>query len=720
MRWSWVLMVAACTAHNPNASDDLAVPDDLASATDALDAAVDAAAPDLSAPNPCAGQPDGTSCGADHACRAGKCAPTTCGNHLVDPGEECDDANTVSGDGCEADCTYSCHGDADCDDGNPCDGAERCDSHICKSGAPLADGTACAGGVCRESLCAPATCGNKTLDPGEECDDGNLVAGDGCEANCRFSCHADGDCNDGNPCNGTERCDAHLCARGLPLADGAACTGGTCRARLCAPAGCGNGTLDPGEECDDNNRVAGDGCEANCLFSCHVDADCSDGNPCNGTETCGSNHVCATTAPLADGTLCGGGKICRGKLCALASCGDRIVEAPEECDDGNVVAGDGCENDCNFTCSLDRQCDDLDPCDGTETCASNHACAGGAPPPSGTLCDADANAATRDLCTDGTCHRSVCGDGFTDAFNGEQCDDHNLANMDGCNATCRIEQTQRLTGFSFLDGSQGCTDLDADAAIDNALGSGLNSAALNILNQYVVTGMNADPRKLIYFIGLDDLLGQNDASLRLGLIDGYVHLGGFTGMKGEAYDVKSTDLDATLLPRSILAPAAISGGGLSAGLGAAPMPLSVFGTTTNLVIRRAFGAVTSDTNIQRIDSIGSGIYCGTISAGELDRLAPPSEIHTACPKYNSMLDLFVGGCSFLTITVTATQPDIDVAKDGLGTLADTNNDGTVDRCTTGTGVIINGDNCAQDARFDDAYSFAASFAALRVQIVSIR
>ncbi len=30
-------------------------------------------------------------------------------------------------------------------------------------------------------------------------------------------------------------------------------------------------------------------------------------------------------------------------------CGNTIVEAPEECDDGNSVPGDGCENDCTTT-----------------------------------------------------------------------------------------------------------------------------------------------------------------------------------------------------------------------------------------------------------------------------------------------------------------------------------------------------------------------------------
>src|SRR5437879_3265191 len=34
---------------------------------------------------------------------------------------------------------------------------------------------------------------------------------------------------------------------------------------------------------------------------------------------------------------------------AKARCGDGIVQAPEQCDDGNSVTGDGCEADCTLT-----------------------------------------------------------------------------------------------------------------------------------------------------------------------------------------------------------------------------------------------------------------------------------------------------------------------------------------------------------------------------------
>jgi len=47
------------------------------------------------------------------------------------------------------------------------------------------------------------------------------------------------------------------------------------------PSNCGNGIVDPGEECDDGNGVSGDGCDPNCAFSrgLHVRVETSGGSP---------------------------------------------------------------------------------------------------------------------------------------------------------------------------------------------------------------------------------------------------------------------------------------------------------------------------------------------------------------------------------------------------------------------------------------------------------
>ena len=130
------------------------------------------------------------------------------------------------------------------------------------------------------SACVSSRCGDgyKDTATGEECEDGNMATGDGC-ANCRFECKADMDCDDGSPCNGAETCDKtmaaagkQLCKAGAAAANGTACTtegaAGTCMGGNCMKAGCGNGAVEAGEECDDMNAVDDDGCTRACKFTC--------------------------------------------------------------------------------------------------------------------------------------------------------------------------------------------------------------------------------------------------------------------------------------------------------------------------------------------------------------------------------------------------------------------------------------------------------------------
>ena len=94
-------------------------------------------------------------------------------------------------------------------------------------------------------------------------------------------------CADGRLCPGSVRCVEETCVpeeqfalcQRLGLADGDVCTlpgigQGTCVDGDCAIALCGNGRREGVEGCDDDGRVDGDGCEANCLSD----------------ETCGNGH----------------------------------------------------------------------------------------------------------------------------------------------------------------------------------------------------------------------------------------------------------------------------------------------------------------------------------------------------------------------------------------------------------------------------------------------
>lgn len=94
-------------------------------------------------------------------------------------------------------------------------------------------------------------CGNGVLDSGEACDDGNNVAGDGCDAACGTESPAE--CGNG-VLEAGEDCD-----------DQNTTTGDGCHECAFEVASvCGNGVLEPGEECDDGNVDPDDSCSLGC------------------------------------------------------------------------------------------------------------------------------------------------------------------------------------------------------------------------------------------------------------------------------------------------------------------------------------------------------------------------------------------------------------------------------------------------------------------------
>jgi cysteine-rich repeat protein len=141
-------------------------------------------------------------------------------------------------------------------------------------------------------------CGNGIVEPGEECDDGNLTGTDVCLPWCVRNF-----CGDGLVFVGTEQCDD----ANTDETDG--CTS------HCGPPGCGDGILQPGEDCDDGNTDATDDCLPSCLF-----ARCGDGSVHTGLEECDDgNHI--------QDDAC-------DNNCRKAVCGDGIKAGLEECDLG--------------------------------------------------------------------------------------------------------------------------------------------------------------------------------------------------------------------------------------------------------------------------------------------------------------------------------------------------------------------------------------------------
>jgi cysteine-rich repeat protein len=94
------------------------------------------------------------------------------------------------------------------------------------------------------------------------------------------------------------------------------------------PVTCGDGAVEPGEECDDGNADPTDGCTDQCRI-----ARCGDGIVWAGVEECDDSNDIPTDDCDA---------------CHLPICGDGVHAGDEECDDGNAVPDDGCTN-----CTID-------------------------------------------------------------------------------------------------------------------------------------------------------------------------------------------------------------------------------------------------------------------------------------------------------------------------------------------------------------------------------
>lgn len=230
-----------------------------------------------------------------------------CGDGDVDAGEQCDDGNTRSGDGCNARCQSEVavcgngarEGGEECDDGNTintdacltsCRIARCGDGQLYSGVEQCDDGNSRPGDGCDvrcQSEVPPAVCGDRAVMTPETCDDGNTVSGDGCDNLCRAEVCGNGivqageECDDGS--NADDPANADDCVYG------------------CKTARCGDGYVRTGnEQCDDGNTVSGDGCAASCSFEVVVDPPVR--------PSCGSaSGTASCTAPVIASRLCSSG-----------------------------------------------------------------------------------------------------------------------------------------------------------------------------------------------------------------------------------------------------------------------------------------------------------------------------------------------------------------------------------------------------------------------------
>lgn len=127
----------------------------------------------------------------------------------------------------------------------------------------------------------------------------------------------------------------------------------------------------------------------------------------------GTIHACAhnQTGVLR---LVASASDCRANETAVEWSRNGPIPVPQACPDGQFVRGiDG---------------------SGQLTCGTPAACGDGVVQGS-EQCDASGESATCNL----NCTAAACGDGVVNQHAGEQCDDGNSANGDGCSSMCKIE-----------------------------------------------------------------------------------------------------------------------------------------------------------------------------------------------------------------------------------------------------------------------------------------
>jgi cysteine-rich repeat protein len=550
-----------------------------------------------------------------------------------------------------------------------------------------------------------------------------------------------------------------------------------------AGARCGDGIRQPGEECDHGAQNGPNaGCERDCTLSCvpsdpqRGDAHCDPHDPCKGVGKCGADFRCTVSGALATGAACGGGNICRDGACQAPVCGDGIVTAPEECDDGVNDGSHGCNSQCRFVCvSTDstRNCAPADPCQGTSTCDdSTHLCGSRTPLADGTVC------ATGKVCRQGQCLPNLCGNGVVDPgeqcdppdgvtcdsncqkivcgdgirSGAEQCDDGNTTNLDGCDSTCHFEQDVRANSVTMMLAPNATDSFCTANAIGGAIGT--TSQVQTTLQNEVDAAIKAGTMTVAFqVLGLTDLTGTNAAGIKLGAVTGSPAAAAplhpaYDGTKDLDwwYAVPTNDLDASRKPTAQLN-ASISSKTLNAGpgnmsltfvLGGGPAQFAASGVRLTASVGDAnaptetTAATPGHTPVENVDrslvsfaTLTNGELCGNISAASLAASPVPSALQSGgsnpCDEgytaSNHMLDLIVGGCStafgFVTI-IAPTQPDqVDPSKPaaGAGGLYKFQTSGTsVTGCHDKNGASVNLTTCEAAA----AYSAAMRFTADRV------
>jgi len=492
---------------------------------------------------------------------------------------------------------------------------------------------------------------------------------------------------------------------------------------------------------------------------------------------CGDNgeKPADACANAADGTMCGAGQSCQAHVCT-AVCGDGIVAPGEECDDGNTASGDGCEANCRFTClasDATRNCAPADACAGQGVCSAAHTCMAGTPLPDGMACGSGAG----NVCVSSVCTPTHCGNGILEV--GEDCDDGNTANLDGCDSACRFEEAARVTSLQ----QQFAPDT---FCTKNALGEAISATAQTTIQATWDFPIADGSLTLLFkFLGFIDPSGAK-STFKLGFLDALPirfnqqtdgtfadNYSGVSDLDWWYYLRDPGAVDASGTPRSQLA-GEVTNGHVTAGPGTIdnlrllfalePTTVKLFNATIDATfdttlskpteatmatppghvpaehlspalstyessgISSSLGALCSDVSVQSL--------ADTLMPGLLTLCADPSDATGATPEFfrgdpyhpdNHLLDAFIVGCQFFSFdadgnpafvpTIVPTQPD--GSRDGstyvFGFDPVTHQ---VTSCTK-DGQVADLNGCYANATYSSSFKFAADRVIIRADMPAV-
>jgi trimeric autotransporter adhesin len=235
---------------------------------------------------------------------------------------------------------------------------------------------------------------------------------------------------------------------------------------------CGNGVVDPAEQCDDGATVNGDCCSSTCQFETGGGPCADDGNPCT-NDQCDGAGGCAhpnNSAPCNDNVFCNGADLCGGGTCSQHP-GDPCPgpdldgDCAESCDETNDLCTG---NDPNGSA-----CNDSEFCNGPDLCSGGTCTVHTGDPCPGSDADSDCSEScdeALDDCNADDGDGAACIDGVfcngADTCSAGSCDDHagnpcigGPACADNCNealVTCNEPAGTPCDDTLFCNGADTC------------------------------------------------------------------------------------------------------------------------------------------------------------------------------------------------------------------------------------------------------------------------